>query len=284
MSYYPHSPHPSQYAGSHHGHGVPVMYGGSAQGGYLSPQPVYDDGFGGGYGAGQPYVVSSPSSRSHRHHSSQPYYVSTFTIPCGPFDRKPDCYLIRTIVTAVIAAMDMGVLMVTVVNHVVMAIAIIIDHLGNASCDGLALAVTDRVAIVAEVQAGACLVAVAIALDMSTRGQDFRWISRADHCTRYRAHLGCLCTVERDQTFFKFLFGGQRSVLLRIDIMILHDVYLAGFIVCLPSVTRTNRANLSYSIPFKRRICIPFELVRGVVFKTIGNNMYSEWCNVKQQR
>lgn len=85
MSYYSHSPHPSQYAGSHHGHGAPVMYAGSAQGGYLSPQPVYDDGFGGGYGGGQPYVVSAPSSRSRsRHHSSQPYYVSTFRFLVNP--------------------------------------------------------------------------------------------------------------------------------------------------------------------------------------------------------
>lgn len=124
MSYYPHSPHPSQYAGSHHGHGVPVMYPGSAQGGYLAPQPVYDDGFSGGYGGGQPYVVSTPSSRSRR---SRNWHVSTFSIS-GPFDRKSDYYLIRTIVTAVIAAMDMDILMATAVIPMVIALAVIIDH------------------------------------------------------------------------------------------------------------------------------------------------------------
>ena len=56
----------------------------------------------------------------------------------------------------------------------------------NVSCGGLALAVTDHAAIA--VQAGACSVVV-IALDISTRGQDSKWISRADHCTRSRDAL-----------------------------------------------------------------------------------------------
>lgn len=60
MSYYMPSPHPSHIA-------PPVMYTSSHHSGrsYLPPQPAYDPGY--GYGAGQPYVVSAPSSRSHRH-------------------------------------------------------------------------------------------------------------------------------------------------------------------------------------------------------------------------
>lgn len=78
MSYYMPSPRPSL---SHHGQ-QPVVYPSSGNG-YLSPE--YDNGFGGGYGGGQPYIVSTPSSRSRRHHSSSYVSIERSWLSC---DRK----------------------------------------------------------------------------------------------------------------------------------------------------------------------------------------------------
>lgn len=105
--------------------------------------------------------------------------------------------------------------MATAAIHAVMVIAVVIDHWGKKSWGGLALAVIDRVAIVAKAQAGTCLVVV-IALDMSTREQDLKWTSRAGLCTRSRAYPGRFW--RRAGTgiisFSGFSFCEQRSVLL----------------------------------------------------------------------
>lgn len=179
------SPRPSHHSHSHQGHG-PVMYNSSSGGGYLSPQP-YDDGFGGGYGGyggGQPYVVSTPSSRSRRHHSSQPHYVSV----------DHDCIYIESIIFAdlhylisTIVIVAVAVVMEGTVRAMVIALTVI-DHSERKFFVSLALGVTDHAVTAEASKVGACsATTIDIALDTWIHDQEWRLIVLADLCTRSRS-------------------------------------------------------------------------------------------------